>query len=184
MLFLFLFCFLCFADDFYHWNVLNTFWTTKHDFKPHFPSPLFKKYAFAASYLNMYPFAAVMFLKLGNFIIFTALDNNFTAKLKALNILNYAFVIIILLWKPYTEKSPDGWLRVKNIHKWTKIIAGRICSWLSACRDCLLTHVGTLAVIWIFFSDSMRMSLIMPSSIEPDESPGHLSDEIFGRYSG
>jgi len=114
-----------FADEYYHWGLLNTFWTTKHDFRPEFSSFLFKRYSIAATFLNVYPFAGFLFFKLCIFLMFTAFDTRFNFSWNMLYGLYYVVVICLHLKNTsHTEENQGSWLKIKNIEKWITILSG------------------------------------------------------------
>lgn len=95
--------FKCFFDiivgDFHHWRAVNTYWMTQHDFKPHFSSPLLKRYSIATFFLNLYPFTTHLFLKLCIFLIFTAFDSRFNAVWNGIYGTFLVGIIGVLLYK-------------------------------------------------------------------------------------
>lgn len=90
------------------------FWTTNHDFKPRVLRSHAKLEACAAAFLNVYPFVAVLFIKLCVFLTFTASDPRFNFVWNIVFAMQYVAVIAL-----FTVRVTS------NNVKWARVIAGR-----------------------------------------------------------
>jgi hypothetical protein len=105
---------------------------------------LFKRYSIAAAFLNMYPFAAFVFFKLCIFLIFTAFDLRFNSFWNKMYGLYYVLILCVLLTKPHSngEYFIGRGLRIKNILKWMRPVAGK---W----KDRIITTYSCLMIAYI-----------------------------------